>query len=172
MDIRPLFRPWALVVLFLFVAVAVVDFVDSVRTVPEPLPRLLAPERLDFKGSDGDDGSDAIIIDYEKERLSIRRSGTVFIRFTMNDRVDALVLDYRYGGGGGEAAVVLARTQPSEHGMSAGVKDHLSSAERRDGRIRIPLHGHEGDFVLSVEAEIASPTGELLFTSMRLIEEN
>ena len=105
MDIRPLFRPWALVVLFLFVAVAVVDFVDSVRTVPEPLPRLLAPERLDFKGSDGDDGSDAIIIDYEKERLSIRRSGTVFIRFTMNDRVDALVLDYRYGGGGGEAAV-------------------------------------------------------------------
>jgi hypothetical protein len=178
MDFRLLLRPGALFVGSLFVAVAVVDFIDSVRTEPEPLPRLIEEDRLEFNPTAGEaepgsrTATAALEVDVATESVVITRSGSLVLPFVMDDRVDALIFDYRFTGEGGTATVALARARPGETGVTIGVEEHLRSDARREGRVRFPLHGHEGDYVFSVDADLAAPSGSLLLASVRLIEEN
>ncbi len=176
MDYRQLLRPWALVVAFLFVSVAVVDFVDSVRTPAKSLPRLLTKGKVDFIPAAAAESAtggevDGITVDPEAAAVTLRVSGQLVVSFTMDERIDALVLNYQFEGNGGRARIAVAHGPENDAGIKAAIELELSSEQERRGRIRFPLHGHEGDYVFSVDAGLDSPDGAILLTSMRLIEE-
>ncbi len=175
MDLRFALRPLPLVLIFLFVAVAVVDIVDTIRTIPEPPPSLLGDGAIRI--ADGEVGTEAIerhsavSVDTEAETVFFRATGSLEIPFTLDDRVDALQFRYHFSSESDSAEIVVARPQGIGAGHDAEIRRMLPAAVRNRGRVRIPLHGRRGEFVLRISAVLEHRPARLNITALRLIKE-
>ncbi len=115
------------------------------------------------------DGPHPVFVDLDANRVNIRRSGILEIPVVLDDRTDALNMRYRFPAGAGRAEVVV---EQSEDG---GFDDVMRAAMRPDksnsGRVRIPLHGRRGPFVIRIRADLEPSGSQLLISSLQLVEE-
>jgi len=112
-----------------------------------------------------------VSVDFEAQQLMIRRPGMLEAGFTVDDRVDALRMRYRLQVPGAAGEMTVARPQGDGVGRDAEVRRVLSASQNRIQRVRVPLHGRRGEFVLRLSAEPA--TGQFLFDirSLELVTE-
>jgi hypothetical protein len=110
-----------------------------------------------------------ISIDLEADRIKIRRSGILELPIVLDDRTDALQMRYRFSAGAGRADLVV------EQDGNGGYNDAMGASMRSDdgisGRVRIPLHGRRGAFVIRIRTELERSGAQLLLSSLRLVEE-
>ena len=122
-------------------------------------------------------GDDAVLrrnpvaVDLAEGAVSFFASGTLEVPFTVDARIDALKLRYRFIQAGGSAEVVVDRPQGSGVGRDAGFHSSLSSDRKLGGRIRIPLHGRRGEFVLRIRVDLHPQPARLNLTSLGLVKE-
>jgi len=181
MDLRPLLRPAPLFLVLLFAAVATVDLVHSLREHPQRPPPLLEPGSFRFEELHPAAGGEAaaalpgripLVVDAATGAVSFRTSGILEVPFTVDDRVDALKLRYRFHRAGGSAEVVVGPAGGSGVGRGAEFRRSISSDRKRRGRIRVPLHGRRGSFVLTISVDLNPPAARLDLTSLRLVKES
>ena len=141
-----------------------------------PRPHLLVRRMgLFFDESVGDDavlGKPPVSVDIAEGAVSFFASGTLEVPFAVDDRIDALELRYRFRKAGGRAEVVVGRPQGEGAGRDADFQRTVSAERKRRGRIRIPLHGRRGDFVLKIRVDLNPQPAGLDLTSLRLVKEN
>ncbi len=113
-----------------------------------------------------------VSVDVAEGAVSFFASGTLEVPFSVDDRIDALVLKYRFHKAGGHAEVVVGRPQGEGEGRDADIQRSMSAERSRGGRIRIPLHGRRGDFVLRIRVVLNPQPARLDLTSLRLVKEN
>jgi hypothetical protein len=183
MAVRELLRPLPLVLIILFAAVAVTDIVHSVREEKPPPPDLLVNSTVDFTARDT--GLEAagtapegkrpdkpqIVVDADRDRVVIHTSGTLRIPFVLDDRTDALRVRYNFSGGSGRADLQIARPEGSGSGLDSVIRRTVSAEQRKSGRIRVPLHGRRGEFVLQIDVELGPGPGRLRLGSVTLVKE-
>jgi hypothetical protein len=88
-------------------------------------------------------------------------------RFTVDDRVDALRMSYRFRSPGGSGEMTVARPQGGGIGRDVPVRRTLIPCEEDVERIRVPLHGRRGKFVFRLQVE---PSPESPRLDVRLLE--
>ncbi|MFV2074056.1 MAG: hypothetical protein ACC742_15600, partial [Thermoanaerobaculales bacterium] len=115
--------------------------------------------------------SQPVKFDAERVVLTIRRSGWLTVSFTMDERVDALKLRYRFIGGGGHGQVVVARPLGGGPGRDAPLHRVLEVDQARKTTVRIPLHGLVGGFVLTVHVDLDQDSARLVIDELRLVAE-
>ncbi len=113
-----------------------------------------------------------VSVDITEGAVSFFASGTLEVPFSVDDRIDALKLKYRFRNAGGRAEVIVGRPQGEGVGRDADFQRSMSAERRRGGRIRIPLHGRRGDFVLKIRVDLNPQPARLDLTSLRLVKEN
>jgi hypothetical protein len=111
-------------------------------------------------------------VDIAEGAVSFFASGTLEVPFSVDDRIDALRLKYRFRNAGGRAEVVVGRPQGEGVGRDADFQRSITVDRRRGGRVRIPLHGRRGDFVLKIRVDLNPRPAGLDFTSLQLVKEN
>ena len=104
-------------------------------------------------------------------RATIRRSGVLEVPLVLEDRSDALQMRYRFSSGIGRAEVKVVQSQSARTGAGDVVSTSVSADLKASGRIRIPLHGRRGAYILRIRAELDVPANRLLISSLRLVEE-
>jgi len=115
------------------------------------------------------DGSRPVSLDLDAERVNIRRSGILEIPVVLDDRTDALQMRFRFSSGTGRADVVM---EQSEDGIiDDAIRVAMRPTDKNSGRIRIPLHGRRGPFVIRIRADLEPFGSQLLISSLRLVEE-
>jgi hypothetical protein len=139
-------------------------------------PRKLLVRRLGFFLEDECDveilhAARAVSFDSDADSVTIRRSGILEIPLVLEDRTDALQMRYRFSSGVGRADVEVAQSQSEEAGSDDAVRSSVTAHEKASGRIRLPLHGRRGTYVLRIRAELIMPGNRLLISSLRLVEE-
>ncbi len=143
---------------------------------PTPRPLLLARRLgLFFDESVGDDAilrKPPVSVDITEGAVSFFASGILEVPFVVDDRTDALNLRYRFRKAGGRAEVVVGRPQGEGAGRDADFQRSVSVERKRGGRIRIPLHGRRGEFVLKIRVDLNPQPARLDLTSLRLVKEN
>ena len=153
----------------------VFEFPDA-NEGPTPRPHLLVRRMgLFFDVSVGENavlGKPPVSVDIAEGAVSFFASGTLEVPFAVDDRIDALELRYRFRKAGGRAEVVVGRPQGEGVGRDADFQRSVSAERKRGGRIRIPLHGRRGDFVLRIRVDLNSQPARLDLTSLRLVKEN
>ena len=112
-----------------------------------------------------------VFLDLDAERVNILRSGTLEIPVVLDDRTDALQMRYRFSTGSGRADVVVEQSEDGGVGLDDGMRATMSAQEKSRGRIRIPLHGRRGSFVIRIRAYLETPGSQLVISSLRLVEE-
>jgi hypothetical protein len=120
-------------------------------------------------GADG--RRNPVTLDFEEQTITIRSSGVVEVPFSVDERVDALKMRYRFRSSDGEARIVVSRPRGSDAGRDAEIERFLDAEADPSGRLRIPLHGRRGGFVFRVHAEIGPEPARLTISSLELIEE-
>ena len=113
-----------------------------------------------------------VSVDIAEGAVSVFASGVLEVPFSVDDRIDALKLKYRFRRAGGRAEVVVGRPQGEGVGRDADFQRSMSVERRRGGRIRIPLHGRRGDFVLKIRVDLNPQPAWLDLTSLQLVKEN
>jgi hypothetical protein len=113
----------------------------------------------------------AVVVDPVAETAIFRAPGSLEIPFTLDDRVDALQFRYSFASENDHAEIVVCRPQGIGAGHDAEIRRRLSAAARTRGRVRIPLHGRRGEFLLRISAFSEDRSARLNITSLRLIEE-
>jgi hypothetical protein len=115
------------------------------------------------------EGPRPVSVDLDANRVNIRRSGILEIPVVLDERTDALQMRYRFPSGAGRADVVVEQSEDGGHdeAMRATMRPDESSA----GRVRIPLHGRRGPFVIRIRADLEPSGSQLLISSLQLIEE-
>ena len=111
------------------------------------------------------------ILDLESERVKIRRSGTLEVFLVLSDWTDALQMRYRFSSGAGRAEVMVARMAVDGAGEDDVLRRSINAEREMSGRVRFPLHGRRGAYVLRIRADLAQPDAQLLISSLRLVEE-
>jgi len=117
------------------------------------------------------DDARSVSLDLDAGRVTIRRSGTLEIPIVLDDRSDALQMRYRFPSGAGRADVVVEQSEDEGVGHDKAMKTAMTADDRSVGRIRIPLHGRRGAYVVRIRADLGTPDSQLLITSLRLVEE-
>lgn len=117
------------------------------------------------------DAAGPVSLDLDADRATIRRSGTLEVPLVLEDRSDALQMRYRFSSAIGRAEVEVVQSQSGTAGANDVVRTSVSADQRVSGRIRIPLHGRRGAYVLRIRVELAAPGNRLLISSLRLVEE-
>ncbi len=125
----------------------------------------------DDVGVDVLDGGGPVSLDLSAERVSIRRSGVLEIPIVLDDRTDALQMRYRFRFGSGRADVVVEQSEDRGVGQDHTMRATVSADEKSAGRIRVPLHGRRGAFVVRIRADLGLAGSQLLISSLRLVEE-
>ncbi len=183
MAVRELLRPLPLVLVTLFAVVAVTDVVHTLREEKPSPPDLLADGVVQFTVREEEAGVDddppggsasrrsAIEVDPDRDRVIIYRSGTLRVPFVLDDRTDALRVRYDFSGVNGRAELQVARPQGTGEGLDSVIRRTVSARESRSGRIRVPLHGRRGDFVLQMDVELGPGSGRLELPSVKLVKE-
>ena len=113
-----------------------------------------------------------VSVDIAEGAVSIFASGTLEVPFSVDDRIDALRLKYTFRKAGGRADVVVGRPQGEGVGRDADFQLSITVERKRGGRIRIPLHGRRGDFVLKIRVDLNPQPAGLDLTSLQLVKEN
>jgi hypothetical protein len=113
----------------------------------------------------------SVSLDLDAERADIRRSGTLEIPVVLDDRTDALQMRYRFSSGAGRADVVVEQSEDGGVGLDNAMKTTVTADDTSVGRIRIPLHGRRGAYVVRIRAYLGPPDAQLLISSLRLVEE-
>ena len=143
---------------------------------PTPRPCLLVRRLgLFFDESVGDGAvlrEHPVSVDFAEGTVSLFASGTMEVPFTVDDRIDALELRYRFRGAAGRADVVVGRPQGSGVGRDVDFRRSVSADGKRGGRIRVPLHGRRGGFVFRIRVDLNPQPAQLDLTSLRLIKDN
>jgi hypothetical protein len=139
--------------------------------------RYLLIRRLGFflDESVGDDAvlrRHPVLVDMVQGAVSFFASGTLEVPFTVDARIDALKLRYRFNQAGGSADVVVRRPQGSGVGHDADFHRSVSADRKRGGRIRVPLHGRRGGFVFRIRVDLNPQPARLNLTSLGLVKEN
>lgn len=117
------------------------------------------------------DGARPLSLDLDAERVAIRRSGTLEIPVVLDDRTDALQMRYRFPSGSGRAEVVVEQPESTGVGFDDAMRATMTPGGVKSGRIRIPLHGRRGPFVIRIRADLEPSGSQLLISSLRLVEE-
>lgn len=112
-----------------------------------------------------------VSVDVAAGRVTVRRSGTLEMPLVLDDRTDALQMRYRCSSGVGCAEVAVVQPSEGNAGIGDIVKAPLSADREASGRIRIPLHGRRGDYVLRIHADLDPPDSRLVISSLQLVEE-
>ena len=112
-----------------------------------------------------------LVLDAEAERIRIRTSGILEVPLKLDDRSDALQFRYRFMSGVGQAEVAVLKMGGDSAGVDVGLKASVSAARKDRGRIRIPLHGRRGPYMLRIRVVLAPGDAPLLLNSLRLVEE-
>jgi hypothetical protein len=110
-----------------------------------------------------------VSLDLDAEKFTLRRSGTLEMPLVLEDRTDSLQMRYRFASDEGSAEVVVERSPAGNTG--ATLRRSLSADDQAAGRIRVPLHGRRGEFVLRIRADLATLDNRLQIWSLRLVEE-
>ena len=113
-----------------------------------------------------------VSVDMAGGAVSFSASGVLEVPFTVDDRIDALKLRYRFYQAGGRADVVVGPLQGSGVGRHADFHNSVFVDRKRGGRIRIPLHGRRGGFVFRIRVDLNPQTARLDLTSLELVKEN
>ena len=198
MGRRALLRPTPLLIVSLFAAVAVVDLVHYLRYPPAPLPNLLVSGELVFEPSEpvidvrgpqkqasvgslpaamlesdlpALGGHQPAEFDAKREVLTVRRSGRLTVPFDVDDRIDALELRCRVVGGEGRGQVIVARPLGAGPGRDAPLRKVLEVDQKRRTRVRVPLHGLAGGFVLTLVVDLDQDSARLVIDELRLVAE-
>jgi hypothetical protein len=111
-----------------------------------------------------------VTVDFDSERVSMRRGGVLEIPVVLEDRTDALQLRYRFDGGG-RATVEVEQHEAGLVGVDEAMRQSFNAADEPTGRIRIPLHGRRGSYRLRIRADLPAADDRLLISSLRLVEE-
>jgi len=117
------------------------------------------------------DNAHPVFVDLDAERVDIRRSGILEIPVVLDDRTDALQMRYRCPSGVGRAEVVVVQSGDRGAGFNDTLRTTISTDQKISGRIRIPLHGRRGPFVIRIRADLEPSGSQLLISSLRLVEE-
>jgi hypothetical protein len=120
-------------------------------------------------GADG--RRNPVALDFENQTITIRSPGVVEVPFSVDERVDALKMRYRFRSSNGEARIVVSRPRGSGAGRDAAIERLLDAEADPSGRLRIPLHGRRGGFVFRVHTELGPEPARLTISSLELIEE-
>jgi hypothetical protein len=113
-----------------------------------------------------------VSVDMAEGAVSFFASGTLEVPFTVDARIDALKLRYRFNQAGGRAEVVVGRPQGSGVGRDADFHCSVSADRKLGGRIRIPLHGRRGGFVFNIRVDLNPQPARLNLTSLGLVKED
>jgi len=114
-------------------------------------------------------GARPVSLDLDAERVNIRRSGILEIPVVLDDRTDALQMRFRFSSGAGRADVVMEQSQDGI--IDDAMRAAMRPTDKNSGRIRIPLHGRRGPFVIRIRADLEPFGSQLLISSLRLVEE-
>lgn len=87
------------------------------------------------------------------DRIILATSGALELVFHMDERIDALTLRYRFTSRESRARVVVRRPDGVGAGYDSPARRRLDAAEEGSGRVRIPMHGRRGEFLLRVVVE-------------------
>lgn len=120
---------------------------------------------------EGGGRSNPVLLNLEDQTITIRSSGVVEVPFSIDGRVDALKMRYRFRSSNGEGRIVVGRPRGSGAGRDADIERLLDAEADPSGRLRIPLHGRRGEFVFRVHADLGSDSARLTISSLELIEE-
>ena len=127
--------------------------------------------RLEEEGGADRAGSVPVTVDFETQRLELRSPGVFEARFTVDDRVDALRMRYRFRSPGGSGEMTVSRPQGGGIGRDASVRCTLIPSAEGVERIRVPLHGRRGEFVFRVRVETWADQSLLDIRSLELVSE-
>ncbi len=127
--------------------------------------------RLEEEG-DVDRSSPApVAVDFEGQRLVLLSPGVFEARFTVDDRVDALRMRYRFRSPGGSGEMTVARPQGGGIGRDAPFRRTLVPSDEDDEWIRVPLHGRRGEFTFRLRVEPSPESPRLDVRSLELVTE-
>jgi hypothetical protein len=110
-------------------------------------------------------------VDFERHRVTIRSSGRLSIPFFVDDRIDALRMSCRVVGGKGRCEIVVARPQGSGPGRDPAVRRVVDSEQEGSGRVRVPLHGRRGEFLLTIGADLDAGSSRLVIIAPELVKD-
>lgn len=116
-------------------------------------------------------GSSPVTIDFARQAAVISSPGLLVAGFTIDDRVDALRMHYRFNAPGGGAEVTVSRPGGGGIGRDAPVRRVLAPEHDRIERLRIPLHGRRGEFVFRLRVEPRAGRNRLDIRSLELVSE-
>ena len=125
----------------------------------------------DENGVDALDLPSPVSLALEDERVAIRRSGILEMPIVLDDRTDALQMRYRFSSGAGRAEIVVEKSDRGSEGLNDVLRAKMSAGENQSGRIRVPLHGRRGGYVVRIRADLETHDSRLLISSLRLVEE-
>jgi hypothetical protein len=129
---------------------------------------------LFFDESAGVDEIDApppVTVNVSSATVIVRRSGTVELPFSLDDRTDALQMRYRFPSDIGRAEVEVLKRGGEGPAGEVILQQSVTSGRERAGRVRVPLHGRRGEFVFRLRADFKPARPGLRISSLRLVEE-
>lgn len=134
---------------------------------------LLRRIRLGFDSTPGfrEDNADPLSVDFDAQKVVIAAPGVFEARFAIDDRIDALRLKYRLRGPESTGELTVARPPGVGPGTDPEIRRVLSSSAEGLDRVRVPLHGRRGDFVLRLSAESRGDRFQLDVRSLELVTE-
>ncbi len=111
-------------------------------------------------------------LDREREAVVLRGSGTLHLEFEMHEMVDALIVGHRFQSARGGCEVKVEQLVDGRAGGGPSVRRLVSAREQPRGRLRIPLHGRRGRFLVTIRADLGSPPSRLVLSPLRLVNED
>jgi hypothetical protein len=126
---------------------------------------------FDENGAEGLNLPRPVSLALDDERVIIRRSGILEIPIVLDERTDALQMRYRFSSGAGRAELAVEKSGEAEEGLSDVLRAEMGLDEKTSGRIRVPLHGRRGAYVIRIRADLETHDSRLLISSLRLVEE-
>lgn len=116
-------------------------------------------------------GAPDVAADFASQSAVVRAPGELQVPFSVDDRIDALRMEYRFGAPGCSGEVVVERPEGGGFGRDAPVRRNLGANSGGVGRIRIPLHGRRGEFVLRVRLAGCAAQEKFRIRALKLVRE-
>lgn len=137
--------------------------------------RALQLRQIELRLEEDDDedrsSSEPVTVDFETQQLVLHSPGVFEARFTVDDRVDALRMRYRFRSKGGSGEMTVSRPQGGGTGRDVPVRCGLVPSAEGVERIRVPLHGRRGEFVFLVRVEPWADQSRFDVRALELVSE-
>jgi hypothetical protein len=112
-----------------------------------------------------------MVLGDEGEKIAFNIAGTLDVPLRLDDRTDALRMNYRFTSKLGRAEVAVVQMREGQVGAGDAVRTSVSAEGELTGHLRVPLHGRRGAYVLRIRATPGEPGARLLISALRLTEE-